>query len=137
MYMGVVALVATFIVAKLCPPWLRFLLFVLGTLVLVGGNWGGPADFAKQWIVQAILLGVMVAGVVWIMRFNLLGGFLVLACISLVGGAAELLSQPDAFYRGNGFAVVLILVMVFAWPILFWKMQPAEHGSAGKHTTAA
>ena len=137
MYMGVVALVAAFIIAKLCPLWLRFLLFVLGTLVLVGGNWGGPADFAKQWVVQTILLGVLVAGVVRIMRFNLLGGFLVLACTSLVGGAAELLSQPDAFYRGNGYAVVLILVMFFAWPILFWKMQPAEHSSAGTHTTAA
>src|SRR5258708_16429890 len=33
--------------------------------------------------------------------FRSLGCFLIVASISLFGGAAELLSQPDSFYRAN------------------------------------
>jgi len=41
----------------------------------------------------------------------------------LFGGAAELLSQPDSFYRANGYAVLLVLVLFFAWPCVVWRMR--------------
>jgi hypothetical protein len=57
------------------------------------------------------------------MRFNILGCFLIIAGTSLFGGAAELLSQPDSFYRANGYAVLLVLVLFFAWPFVAWRMR--------------
>jgi hypothetical protein len=58
-----------------------------------------------------------------VVRFNLLGCFLIVAGTSLLGGAAELLGQTDSFYRSNGFAVLLGLVLLFAWPLMAWRMS--------------
>jgi hypothetical protein len=57
------------------------------------------------------------------MCFNILGGFLVVAFIALLRGAAELLGQPDSFYRANGYAVLLALVLLFAWPLAAWRLR--------------
>ena len=57
------------------------------------------------------------------MRFNILGCFLIIAGTSLFGGAAELLSQQDSFYRANGYAVLLVPVLLFAWPWVAWRMR--------------
>jgi hypothetical protein len=32
-----------------------------------------------------------------------------------------LLSQPDQFYRTNGYAVLAALVLIFAWPFFAWQ----------------
>ena len=66
---------------------------------------------------------MLVFGVRYLMRFNLLGCFLVVAGTSLVTGAAEMLAQPDAFYRGNGYAVLLMLALLFAWPLAAWRFS--------------
>jgi Type II CAAX prenyl endopeptidase Rce1-like len=125
MYIGIIALIASFVAAKIRPLWMRALLFVLGTLVFVGGGWGGAADFVKQWIIQAIILAVIVAGIVRIMRLNVLGGFLAIAVISLVDAATELLSQPAGYYRANGYIVAVLLVLGLALPMLAWRMRVA------------
>ena len=118
---GMVTVIASFIAAYVRQTGLRMLLFLFGALSLVGGGWGTQADFAKQFLARLILLGVLVFGVKYVMRFNLLGCFLVVAGTSLVTGAAELLSQPDAFYRTNGYAVLLMLALLFAWPLAAWR----------------
>jgi hypothetical protein len=69
-----------------------------------------------------ILLSVLVFGVQRLMRFNILGCFLVVASTSLFSGAAELLGQPDSFYRANAFAVLLALVLLFAW-LAAWRLR--------------
>lgn len=115
---GIVVALAAFLAAQVRQTWLRVLLLLAGSLALVGGGWGSPADLAKQFLARLVLLAVIAFGVQFVMRFNLLGCFLVVAGTSLVSGAAELLAQPDAFYRVNGFAVLLALVLLFAWPLL-------------------
>jgi hypothetical protein len=123
---GIVVTIASFIAAQVASHSLRVLLFLLGALSLVGGSWGSPADFAKQFLAQLILLGVLVFGVRRVMRFNLLSCFLIVAGTSLISGAAELLAQPDAFYRANGYAVLVALVLLFAWPLAAWHMGPSS-----------
>ena len=116
-----VVIIASFIAAKIKRTWLRSLLFFLGALAVVGGGWGTPEDFAKQFLARLIFLGVLVFGVRFVMRFNLLGCFLVVAGTSLATGAAEMLAQPDPFYQANGYAVLLILVLLFVWPLAAWR----------------
>lgn len=118
-----VVVIASFIAAKIKRMWLRALVFFVGVLAVVGGSWGGPSDFAKQFLARLILLGVLVFGVRYIMRFNLLGCFLIIAGTSLFGGAAELLAQPNVFYHRNGYAVLLVLILVFVWPLAAWRMR--------------
>ncbi len=120
---GVVALAASFITAQFRAPWMRALVLFLATLALMNGNWGGPADFAKQWVAELILLGVLFFGVGRVMKFNILGCFLVLATIALTSGAADLLGQPDRFYRLNGYAVLFSLLLLLAWPGLAWRAR--------------
>jgi hypothetical protein len=115
--------IASFIAAQVRQPWLRLLLLFLGALAFVGGGWGSPADLAKQFVARLILLGVLVFGVRRVMRFNMLGCFLVVAGTSLFGSIAELLTQPDPFYRGNGYAVLLALILLFTWPLAVWRMR--------------
>ena len=131
LFTGLVAVIASFIAAHVHQSGVRILLFLLGALSLVGGSWGSPADFGKQFLARLILLGVLVFGVRFVMRFNLLGCFLVVAGTSLVTGASEMLAQPDAFYRGNGYAVVLVLLLFFAWPLAAWRMNTANELTPG------
>jgi hypothetical protein len=123
---ALVLAIAAFVAAQVPQPGLRILLFLFGALALVGGGWGSPADFAKQFLAKLLLLGVLVFGVHRVVRFNLLGCFLIVAGTSLLGGAAELLAQPDSFYRANGYAVLFGLVLLFAWPLAAWRMKAAN-----------
>jgi hypothetical protein len=123
---GLVTAIAAFLAAQVRQTGLRILLLLLGALALVGGGWGSPADLAKQFLARLILLAVLVFGVQRVMRFNILGCLLIVAGTSLFGGASELLAQPDSFYRANGYAVLLMLVVLFAWPFAAWRMRAAN-----------
>jgi hypothetical protein len=121
LYMGFIALAATFIASILRPAWLKALVFFVATFAAMPSNWGNPADYAKQWIAETILLAVLVLGVRYVMRFNIFGCFLVVGVISLASGAAELLGEPNRFYRLNGYAVIAALVLLLAWPLMNWR----------------
>ncbi|MGC1617826.1 MAG: CPBP family intramembrane glutamic endopeptidase [Candidatus Acidiferrum sp.] len=125
---GMIAFLAAFVAGVVRARWLRFLLFLLGTLSLAGSGWGNAADFAKQFVAAAILLAVIVFAVRRIIRFNVLGYLLIAACVSLLGAAAQLLGQPDAFYRTNGYAALLLMMLLLAWPLSVWRMR-ASAGS--------
>jgi hypothetical protein len=120
---GLIAFVAAFVTAVLKPRWLRFGIFLLSAMFLAGSDWATGADFAKQFLVDAILLGVIVFGVRKVIRFNMLGCLLIVALLALLGAAAQLLSQTDAFYRANGYAVVVMMLVLLAWPLTVWRMR--------------
>ncbi len=119
---GLVVAVACFVAAHVKGPGLRLFLLLAGSLSHIGGGWGNPADLAQRFVTQFIVLGVLALGVRYVMRFNILGCFLVVAGTSVLGGASELLSQPDSFYRTNGYALLAALVLLFAWPFVAWRM---------------
>jgi membrane protease YdiL (CAAX protease family) len=119
---GIVVAVATFVAAQVRHPGARLLLLLFGALSMIPGDWGSPADLAKQFLTKLIFLSVLVFGVRHVVRFNILGCFLAVAGTSLLGGAAELLSQPDSFYRMNGYAVLMVLILLFAWPFIAWRL---------------
>jgi membrane protease YdiL (CAAX protease family) len=120
---GVVGFVAAFVSSVLRARWLRFAIFLLGAMFFTGSGWGNATDFAKQFFAEAILLGVIVFGVRRVMRFNALGGLLIVALLALLGAAAQFLGQPEAFYRTNGYVVVLLMILLLAWPLAVWRMR--------------
>jgi hypothetical protein len=97
-------------------------------MYLTGSGWENGTDFAKQFLAEAILLGVIVFGVRRVIRFNMMGCLLVVALLPLLAAAAQLLGQPDAFYRTNGYAVVLMMILLLAWPLAAWRMRAATGG---------
>jgi hypothetical protein len=123
---GIVSLLVSFVAAELRPLWLRISLFLLGVLSLVGSNWGNSADLATLFIAKAILLAVVILGVRRIMRFNILGCFLVIAVTTLLSGVAELMDQPDPFYRTNGSAVLLAFLVLLVWPVAAWRRRSID-----------
>ena len=121
-FTGVLLLAGAFLGAELRARWLRLFLFFAVAAALVTG-WGSPADFVKQFVASAILLLVVVSGMRSVIRFNMLGLFLIIACTLLLAGASELVSQPDQFYRVNGYAVLFGIVLLLAWPLVMWRMS--------------
>jgi hypothetical protein len=120
---GLVVVAASFVAAQVRQPALRILLLMAFSLSRIGGDWGSPGDFAKRFFTQFVLLGTLALGARYVMRFNILGCFLIVAGTSLLGGAAELLAQPDSFYRTNGYAVLSALILLFAWPLVAWRAR--------------
>ena len=120
---GVIAFVAAFVASVLRARWLRFVLFLLGAMFLTGSGWGNGADFAKQFLAEAILLGVIVFAVRRVMRCNVLGCLLAVALLTLLAAAVQLLGQPDAFYRSNGYAVIVMMLLLLVWPLTVWRMR--------------
>lgn len=120
LFAGIIALAAGFLSAEIKSRWLRILIFLASAFCLAGMNWGSPADFLKKFLAGAILLGVFVFAALRIVRFNLLGWFLAVATAMLGGSAVELLSQPNAFYRTQGVALLLVLGILLLWPLFAW-----------------
>ncbi len=127
---GMLLLGGAFLGAELRVRWLRLLLFfALAASFVV--SWGSPADFLKQFLVFAILLAFVVFGMRRVVRFNLLGLFLSVACTGLLAGASELLAQPNTFYRSNGYLILGSIVLLFTWPLVTWRLggQKATQGA--------
>ena len=122
LYTGPVALIAAFIVSEIRPVWLRLSLFGASCLALIGG-WGNAADFAKELLTATLGLAVIVFGVRRFVRFNLLACFLIAMGSRLLEASGELFGQPDAFYRANGYALLIALALLFAWPVVMWRVQ--------------
>lgn len=125
---GTFALAAAFLGAELRVRWLRLVLFLALAAAQIS-DWGDGADFLKQFLGSVLVLGVVILGIRNVVRFNLLGCFLVIVSTALLGGAVELLSQPDGFYRSQGYWVAGALVLLLAWPLLAWRTgSPKESG---------
>jgi hypothetical protein len=125
---GVVGFVAALVASVLRARWVRFAIFLLGAMFLTGSGWGNATDFAKQFLGEAILLGVIVFGVRRIIGFNVLGCLLMVTFLTLLGAAAQFLGQPGAFYRTNGYVVVLLMILWLAGPLGVWRMRAATGG---------
>ncbi len=117
---GTFALAAAFLGSELRVRWLRLLLFV-GLAAALVSDWGSPGDFVKQFLGSVLVLGILVFGIRRVARFNLLGWFLVVAGAALLGGAVDLLSQPDSFYRSQGYVILAALAILLGWPLVTWR----------------
>jgi hypothetical protein len=125
---ALVAITAGFIVSMIRPKWLRISVFVLAVFALGGfsANWHDPMDAAKKLVIAAVWIGIIDVGVRYVIRFNVLGYFLIFAGLALLGGAGEMLRHPDYFYRANGYGILAALVVLFGWPFVAWRRTEKE-----------
>ena len=130
-YSALLAAIGGFIAAYVKPLALRIPMFFIGAATLVR-DWGNAGDFVQQYIFRCIFLAVVVFGVRWVVRMNLLGVFLVIMGTSLLPAGLALLEQGNAFYRGNGQAILIGLLLLFGWPLLKWQIFPSspEHSQS-------
>ncbi len=119
---ALVALAATFVASVIRPIWMRAGVFALAVLTLGGfaSNWSDPLDVIKKMVIGAIWIVAIDVTIRYVIRFNVLGYFLILVGLALLAGAGELLHQPDHFYRANAYGVVMALVALFLWPLFAW-----------------
>src|SRR5260370_3886795 len=103
--------------------WVGGSVFALGVLTLGGfaSNWCERMDDVKKMVIGAIWIVVIDVTIRYVIRFNVLGYFRIMASLALLAGAGELLRQPDHFYRPNGYAVWMALVTLFLWPLFAWR----------------
>jgi len=127
---GMLALVAGFVAGYLRRPWMRAGLVLVAAAALVG-SWGSPADFAKSFLLALVNVAMIWWGVTRVMRFNLLGYFLVAVATFLLDAATQLFRQPADFYRLNGYIVVVALLALLAWPLAAWRASLANASSGG------
>jgi len=125
---GLIALAGGFLGAIFRQRWVRLLLFFLLAAALVG-DWGSPPDFFRQFLGRALVLAIAVLGARRLVRFNLLGYFLIAAITALSGPAVELFSQPNSFYRANGIAVAIAMAALLAWPLLAWRSSLQQNAN--------
>jgi len=125
---ALVAIAAGFIASMIRAKWLRACVFVLAVLTLggFGANWHDPMDVVKKMIIGAVWIAVIDLAVRYVIRFNVLGYFLILAGLALLAGAGEMLQHPDYFYQANGYGVVAALVVLFGWPLVAWRRTERE-----------
>jgi len=120
LYSALLVAIAGFVAVYIKPFALRLLIFFGGAATLVG-DWGSTGDFLEKYFASCVLLGAIVAGVRWIARFNLLGIFLVVMGASLLPSGLVLLKQANAFYHGNGQAILAGFLILMSWPLLKWQ----------------
>jgi hypothetical protein len=117
---AVIAAISGFIKVFVRTGWQRALLVIAGALAMVG-DWGSGADFFRQFALHAATIAFCWWGISRVVRFNLLGYFLLLAVISLAGAALPLLQQPNSYLRSNGIAVLAALAFLLLWPLIAWR----------------
>ncbi len=126
---AIVAAVSGFIPLFVRARWLRALLVFAGALAMIDG-WGSGADFLRQFVFYAVTIAFWWWGISKVVRFNLLGFFLLMAVISLSGAALSLLQQPNSYLRSNGVVVLAALALFLLWPLFAWRRAATSTSSS-------
>jgi len=117
--LGLIGLTVGLIAAYVRPVWMRAALVVLVAL-LITTDVATPGAFLRDAAFHLVTVAVIWLLVTRIVRFNVMGYFLLAAMISVVPVAVELLQQPNAYFRMNGYAVVAFVLVLAGWPLLSW-----------------
>ena len=111
-----VALIALYI----RPAWMRAAIMILYAVVMAT-NVATPGAFLREAAYHLIAVAVLWFGVTHIARFNVLSYFLLAAMIALIPAATELLGQPNSYFHGNGYAILILALAALAWPLYRWQ----------------
>ncbi len=114
---GMIAITVALIAAYIRPRWMRAGMAVL-VAVLLATNAATPGTFLQEAAFHVLVFVALWLSVKHILRSNVLGYFLLAAMTALIPGVIELLKQPNAYFRTNGYAVIAFAVALLAWPLM-------------------
>ncbi len=118
--LGVAGLAAGLIAVYVRPRWMRAGLLLLYA-VLMATNVATARGFLRETAFNLVLVTALWFGVTRIIRFNMLGYFLLAAMTALVPGVIQLIEQLNPYFHVNGYAVIAFAIAMFAWPFIFWR----------------
>ena len=110
---------AALVAAYIRDRWMRVGMVVL-IAVLLPTNVATTRTFLQEAAFHVVIFVALWLTVKHIVRFNVLGYFLLAAMTTLIPGAIELLAQPNATFRANGYAVIAFAVAILVWPLASW-----------------
>jgi hypothetical protein len=128
---GAIALAGSFLASEVRMRAGRLALLLAVALGFVG-MWGSTPDFVKHFLLNLLMVAFVVVGISRVVRLNLAGLFLIMACTPLVGGAVGLLRQADGYYKTQGYMVIAATAVLLAFPLVQWRLRPntAAEGAA-------
>jgi hypothetical protein len=116
---GIIAIIIALVVKYIRPRWMRAGMVVL-VAVLFAANAATLGTFLQEAAFHVAIFAAFWLSVKHIVRFNVLGYFLLAGMTALIPDAIELLAQPNAYFRANGFAVIAFAILTLAWPAMSW-----------------
>ena len=116
---GMVAIVVALIAQYIRPRWERAALVIL-VAMLTATNAATLGTFLREAAFNAVVFAAAWFGVKHILRFNVLGYLLLAAMTELIPDAIELLTQPNRYFHGNGYAVIAFAAAIVAWTLVPW-----------------
>jgi hypothetical protein len=125
---GLLAMAAGFAHSYLRDAWKQMLM--LGLIALLATpRWGSTAELLQSFVAAwaALLLIWWVARRFF--RFNLQAYFLTVALLTLTGAAAELLGQPNTYFRANGGVLLIGALALLLWTWRAWRRADTRTGS--------
>jgi hypothetical protein len=117
---GLLGIAAGLIAYYVRSAWMRAGLMILYA-VLMATNVATAGAFFRDAAFHLVAVAALWYGVTHIVRFNVLGYFLLAAVIALVPAAIELLEQPNPYLHANGYGVAGIAAAIVAWPLVRWQ----------------
>jgi membrane protease YdiL (CAAX protease family) len=117
---GLVGLAAALIAAYVRPLWMRAGLVIL-TAALMATGVATPGAFLRDAGFYLVVIVILWGGITRIVRFNVLGYFLLVAIVAVVPRATELLDQSNPYFHVNGYAVFAFALALLSWPLICWR----------------
>ena len=116
---GMVAMAVALIAEYIRPQWERAALAIL-LAVLLATNAATLGTFLREAAFHVVVLAIAWFAVKHVLRFNVMGYFLLAAMTALIPEAIELFRQQHSYFRGNAYAVFAFAAALVAWPLLSW-----------------
>ena len=119
---GAIALAGSFVGAEVGLRVARLVLLLAVALGFIT-TWGSSLDFLKHFVQNLLLAIFVVAGVRRVVRLNIAGLFLIVACSALLAGAIPLVGQSDRYFKAQGHVVLAAAAVLLALPLIQWRLR--------------
>src|SRR5258708_15406156 len=116
---GMVAIAVALIAEYIRPRWERAA-FVILVALLLATNAATLGTFLREAAFHVVVFAIAWLAVKHILRFNVLGYFLLAAMTVLIPEAIDLITQPNVYLRVNAYAAIVFAAALIAWPIVSW-----------------
>jgi hypothetical protein len=117
---GMVAIAVTLIAEYIRPRWERAA-FVILVALLLATNAATLGTFLREAAFHVVIFAAAWLAVKHVLRFNMLGYFLVAAMTVIIPEAIDLITQPNAYFHVNAYAVIAFAAALVAWPLISWR----------------